>query len=55
MLQLMRKPGESIIIGDNIKVTITKRRGNQITVGIDAPKDVKICREEIYGKPEKKK
>ncbi|NDC36630.1 MAG: carbon storage regulator [Proteobacteria bacterium] len=48
MLILTRKPGESIYIGDGIKVVIVEIKGNQIRVGIDAPSDVRIYREEIY-------
>ena len=48
MLILTRKPGESVYIGDGIKVTIVEIKGNQIRVGIDAPKDMRIYREEIY-------
>ena len=48
MLILTRKPGESIYIGDDIKVTIVELKGHQIRVGIDAPKDLRIYREEIY-------
>jgi carbon storage regulator len=48
MLILTRKPGESLYIGDNIKVTIVEIKGNQIRVGIEAPSDQRIYREEIY-------
>jgi carbon storage regulator len=48
MLILTRKPGESIYIGDGIKVVIVEIKGNQIRLGIDAPSDVRIYREEIY-------
>ena len=48
MLILTRKPGESIYIGDGIKVVIVEIKGNQIRVGIEAPSDVRIYREEIY-------
>jgi carbon storage regulator len=48
MLILTRKPGESLYIGDNVKVTIVEMKGNQIRVGIDAPSDLRIYREEIY-------
>ncbi len=50
MLILTRKPGEAIIIGDNIKVTILGVAGKQIRIGIEAPNDVPIHREEIYEK-----
>jgi carbon storage regulator len=48
MLILTRKPGESLYIGDGIKVTIVEIKGNQIRVGIDAGPEFKIYREEIY-------
>lgn len=48
MLILTRKPGESIYIGDHIRVTINEIKGNQVRVGIDAPSDLRIYREEIY-------
>jgi carbon storage regulator len=48
MLILTRKPGESLYIGDNVKVTIVEIKGNQIRVGIDAPSELRIYREEIY-------
>lgn len=48
MLVLTRKVGESIIIGDNIEVKIVAIDGDQIKVGINAPNDVKIYRDEIY-------
>lgn len=48
MLILTRKPGESLYIGDHIKITIVELKGHQIRVGIEAPKDMRIYREEIY-------
>ena len=48
MLILTRKPGESLYIGDNVKITIVEIKGNQIRVGIDAPAELRIYREEIY-------
>lgn len=48
MLILTRKVGESLIIGDNVKVTVLAVKGNQVRVGIDAPKDVQVHREEIF-------
>ena len=50
MLILTRKLGESIKIGDQIKVTILEIHGNQVRIGIEAPKDTKIFREEVYAK-----
>lgn len=48
MLILTRRPGESIIINDNITITMLEMRGNQARIGIDAPKEVAVHREEIY-------
>lgn len=48
MLILTRKPGESLYIGDKIKITIVELKGHQIRVGIDAPAEFRIYREEIY-------
>lgn len=47
MLVLSRKPGESIHVGDQVKVTIVRIRPNAVRVGIDAPKDWNIVREEL--------
>lgn len=48
MLILTRKPGEAIVIGDNIKVTFVEIKGNQVRLGIDAPREVKVYRQEIF-------
>lgn len=48
MLLLTRCPGESVIIGDEIKITLLGVRGNQVRLGIDAPKNISVHREEIY-------
>ena len=47
MLVLSRKLGEKIVIGDNILVTVVKIDRNQIRIGIEAPPDVPVYREEI--------
>lgn len=47
MLVLSRKPGETILIGDNIKVTIIRIGPNTVRVGIDAPRGTLILREEL--------
>ncbi len=48
MLILTRRIGETVKIGDDISVTILGVKGNQIRVGISAPKDVAVHREEVY-------
>jgi carbon storage regulator len=48
MLILTRKTGESIKIGNDITVTVLSVKGNQIRLGIDAPKDVEVHRDEIF-------
>ena len=48
MLALSRKLGESIVIGKYIKISILEIKGDQIKIGIDAPKNVTIYREEIF-------
>lgn len=48
MLALARKVNESIIINDNIEVTILEIKGDQVKLGIEAPKSVPIYRKEIY-------
>ena len=48
MLILPRRVGEVITIGDDVKVTVLGVKGNQVRVGIDAPKEVLVHREEIY-------
>lgn len=48
MLVLTRKRDESIIIGDSIKVTVVDVRGDQVKLGIEAPRSIPVHREEIY-------
>ena len=50
MLTLTRKIGESICIGDDIKVVVKEIKGKQVRLGIIAPPDVYVCRDELYEK-----
>ena len=49
MLVLTRKPGERIVIDDRITVTVLEVQGNRIRLGIEAPKEIPVMREELIG------
>jgi carbon storage regulator len=48
MLVLTRRLGESITIGDNVKLIVVEIDGNQVKLGIEAPREIEIYREELY-------
>ena len=55
MLILTRRVGESLMIGDDVNVTVLGIRGNQVRIGVNAPKDVAVHREEIYARIQQEK
>jgi len=55
MLILSRKVGEAIIIGDNVSITVLSSAGKTIRLGIEAPKEISVHREEIYNKLQREK
>lgn len=48
MLALTRKKGESLVINNNIEVTVLEIRGDQVKIGVSAPKEVSVYRKEVY-------
>jgi carbon storage regulator len=55
MLILTRRIGESLMIGDSVVVTVLGVKGNQVRIGINAPKDVAVHREEIFQRIKREK
>lgn len=55
MLILTRRPGEKVMIGDGVVVTVLGIKGNQARIGVDAPKDMEVHREEVYERIQEKK
>jgi carbon storage regulator len=55
VLILTRRIGETLMIGDEVKVTVLGVKGNQVRIGVDAPRDVSVHREEIYDRIKEEK
>ncbi|MDX9875701.1 MAG: carbon storage regulator CsrA [Spongiibacteraceae bacterium] len=55
MLILTRRIGETLVVGDEVTITVLGVKGNQVRLGVNAPKDVAVHREEIYQRIQKEK
>jgi carbon storage regulator len=55
MLILTRRVGETLMVGDDVTITVLGVKGNQVRIGVNAPKDVAVHREEIYQRIQKEK
>ena len=55
MLILTRRVGETLMVGDEVTVTVLGVKGNQVRIGVNAPKDVSVHREEIYQRIQREK
>jgi carbon storage regulator len=55
MLILTRRIGETLMVGDEVTITVLGVKGNQVRIGINAPKDLAVHREEIYEKIQREK
>jgi len=55
MLVLTRRVGETLMVGDEVTVTVLGVKGNQVRIGVNAPKEVAVHREEIYQRIQKEK